>query len=113
MQIDRLTFGLKRPDGSRITSADWQAFERDTLAPAFPEGFTLWTAEGAWRDATTGATIREPSAIVEIAHNGSKAALIESVAAAYAAQFDQDAVMHENRRALVSFIGKPAAAIAA
>lgn len=104
--ISRLAFGLARPDGSTVPDAAWSAYEAETLARSFPDGFTVIPARGAWRDAATGRTISENTVVVEVAHDGSDEAVcaIRTVAAVYKTIFQQDAVMVSTFPASVDFI---------
>ena len=43
-----LYFGLSRPNGS-VSELEWQIFLRDEVTKRFPEGFTVWEAQGQWR----------------------------------------------------------------
>ncbi|WP_161554077.1 DUF3574 domain-containing protein [Novosphingobium meiothermophilum] len=104
--LTRIAFGMARPDGGSVTPADWSAFEADTVAATFPDGFTVLPCSGGWRDAATGMTIREPSMVVEVAHDASPETLsaIRTVAGVYKALFQQDAVMVTTVAAQVEFL---------
>jgi hypothetical protein len=43
-----LYFGGSRPKGS-VSELEWQLFLRDEVTPRFPNGMTVWDAEGQWR----------------------------------------------------------------
>ena len=43
-----LYFGTARPKGS-VSELEWQMFLRDEVTARFPEGLTVWDAEGQWR----------------------------------------------------------------
>ena len=43
-----LYFGLARPKGA-VTELEWQLFLRDEVTRRFPDGLTVWEAEGQWR----------------------------------------------------------------
>ena len=43
-----LYFGLARPKGA-VTELEWQIFLRDEVTRRFPDGLTVWEAEGQWR----------------------------------------------------------------
>ena len=43
-----LYFGLARPKGA-VTELEWQLFLRDEVTKRFPDGLTVWEAEGQWR----------------------------------------------------------------
>lgn len=91
--VSRIYCGLSKPDGSQITAEMLDSFVNSTLATQFPDGFSVLHADGGWRDMATGQTIREPSAIFEVAHGSQDAERVRAVALAYKAAFDQQAVM--------------------
>ena len=43
-----LYFGLARSKGS-VSELEWQIFLRDEVTRRFPDGLTVWEAEGQWR----------------------------------------------------------------
>lgn len=106
--ITRLAFGRAIPGshGDTVDDAAWDVFEREHIARAFPDGFTVIEAHGGWRDVTTGTTIEEPSVVVEVAHDGGEEArrAVRIVATIYKALFRQDAVMIVTLPASVEFI---------
>lgn len=91
--VSRIYCGMSKPNGESVTDSDLQTFIDGPLSHAFPDGFTVMHAQGGWRDLSTGHTIREPSAIVEVAHGRQDSDRVLDVARAYKAQFGQQAVM--------------------
>lgn len=91
--VTRMYLGRNKPDGAAITDAEFNGFVRAIVAVAFPNGFTIIHAEGGWNGST--GFIREPSAILEVYHNGATPArhAVRNVATAYRNEFQQDAVM--------------------
>ena len=65
--LERLYFGRNIGDTAMVTDSAWQAFVRETVTPAFPEGSTVWEAAGQWR-APDGRHVRERSFVVELLH---------------------------------------------
>ncbi|MGH7720570.1 MAG: DUF3574 domain-containing protein [Gemmatimonadaceae bacterium] len=65
--LERLYFGRSIGDTAVVTDSAWQAFVRETLIHAFPEGATTWDAAGQWR-APDGTLVREQSFVVELLH---------------------------------------------
>lgn len=104
--ITRLYFGLACPGGGAVNEGQLADFRDNVLSSRFPDGFTWLTAEGGWRDVATGVTIREPSVVVEVAHDGSDEALgaLRMVAGTYKVLFGQDAVMVVTQVANVEFL---------
>ena len=104
--VTRLYLGRAVPEGARVngivagtgvtvSEATFDRFVGDVISRKFPDGYTLINAEGGWLDARTGRTIREPSTILEVYHDGSMSSrvAIRSVALDYKTSFGQDAVM--------------------
>jgi Protein of unknown function (DUF3574) len=77
----------------------------EVVAVAFPDGFTVSDAEGAWRDAKTGAAVHEKSKIVFIEAPASTelGGRIERVADVYRRRFHQDAVGIVTREVCAAF----------
>lgn len=91
--VSRVYLGLNRPDGGIVSYEDMQRFIDGPVSEAFPDGFTVFQAQGGWRDLVSGETIREPSAILEVAHGPQDTAKVRALAQAYKAEFGQQAVM--------------------
>lgn len=104
--LSRIAFGCAIPSGGAVNAADWAEFEAEHIACAFPDGFTVLECHGGWKDTVTGCTIREPSIVVEVAHDGSPEAIaaIRTVATVYKTLFQQQAVMVSTVPCEVEFI---------
>jgi len=91
--VTRLYLGRQTAQGE-VSDAQWQAFVDDTVAVAFPDGFTVFDARGHWRG-DDGRAQREASQVVEVVHAGAAAARAraEAVADAYRHRFAQQAVL--------------------
>ena len=100
-----LLFGRGIPGGGTVSDADWASFLDTALAATFPDGFTVEDAQGGWRDAKTGAAVREASKIVFVDGDGSAifGAKLERVAEAYRKRFHQDAVGIVTREVCAAF----------
>ena len=97
-----LYFGLARPKGA-VTELEWQLFLRDEVTTRFPDGLTVWEAEGQWR--TPAGTIdREQSKVLLLVHPDTAAARqsVQSVIEAYRKAFDQQSVLWESARVCVA-----------
>jgi hypothetical protein len=94
MVADRLVFGRAIPDGGSVSEEDWRAFLEDVVTPKFPEGLTVWRAEGQWTD-PGGVLVEEPVLVIEIVHPASATAdsAMASIAEEYRRRFRQDAVL--------------------
>ena len=88
-----LFFGLAKPQG-HVSESEWQAFLRDVVTPRFPQGLTVWRADGQWR-APDGKIVREASRVLELIHADTPEArrAISTVADHYRRAFDQQSVM--------------------
>jgi hypothetical protein len=100
---DRLFFGRAIPGGGAVTEADWTAFLRDVITPRFPEGLTVWRAEGRWTD-PSGRLVREPVVVLEVLHPaGSRAdSSLSAIAREYKDRFRQGSVL----RVSASVVGR-------
>ena len=97
-----LYFGLARPKGS-VTELEWQLFLRDEVTKRFPDGLTVWEAEGQWRT-PAGTVDHEQSKVLLLVHPDTAAARqsILAVIEAYRKTFEQRSVLWENARVCVA-----------
>ncbi|MGH7567104.1 MAG: DUF3574 domain-containing protein [Gemmatimonadota bacterium] len=104
MVADRLFLGREIPGGGTVSDAEWAVFLENVVTPRFPEGLTVWRAEGQWRD-PQGITVREPVMVLEVLYpHGSEAeASIAEIAEEYRRRFRQDAVLRVTEDAHVRF----------
>lgn len=103
---DRLFCGLSIPDGGgEVTEEEWRAFVRDEVTPRFPDGFTMWRAEGQWRE-RDGDIAREPVLVLEIVHGPGirDEDAIMAIAEAWRERFRQEAVLRVTMPARMEFI---------
>ena len=91
---DRFYFGQAIPGGGMVTDSAWRVFLREVVTPVFPEGLTVWRAEGQWRD-PRGEIVKEPVIVLEVIHpRGTPAdSVFERIAQTYRMRFSQDAVL--------------------
>ena len=102
---DRLFCGLSIPGGGEVAEADWRAFIAEEVTPRFPDGLTIWRAEGQWRGAD-GVIAREPVLIIEILHPSDvriDGKIIE-IAEAFKTRFRQESVLRVTMPARMEFI---------
>jgi hypothetical protein len=93
-----LYFGLARPKGA-VTELEWQLFLRDEVTKRFPEGLTVWEAQGQWR--TPAGTIdHEQSKILLLVHPDTTEARqsVLAVIETYRKAFEQQSVLWETAR---------------
>jgi hypothetical protein len=92
--VDRLYFGRSIRDGGTVSDSAWGAFLREVVTPRFPDGLTVYRAEGQWREGD-GRIVREESFVLEIVHAAGPSAEADfrEIAAEYKHRFRQEAVM--------------------
>ena len=97
-----LYFGLARAKGS-VTELEWQMFLRDEVTKRFPDGLTVWEAEGQWRT-PAGSIDHEQSKVLLLVHPDTAAArqAVQAVIEAYRKTFEQQSVLWENARVCVA-----------
>jgi hypothetical protein len=97
-----LYFGRTRPKGS-VSELEWQMFLRDEVTQRFPEGLTVWEAEGQWRTAS-GSIDHEQSKVLLLVHPDTAAARqsVQAVIEAYRKKFEQESVLWESARVCVA-----------
>jgi hypothetical protein len=97
-----LYFGLARPKGS-VSELEWQIFLRDEVTRRFPDGLTVWEAEGQWRT-PAGSIDHEQSKVLLLVHPDTTEARqsVQAVIEAYRKSFEQQSVLWESARVCVS-----------
>lgn len=92
---DRLFFGRNIPGGGMVSDSAWAAFLAENITPHFPDGLTVWNAQGQWTDYATRKLERENVTVVEILHpvNAADDSIFAVIAESYRARFRQDAVL--------------------
>jgi hypothetical protein len=98
-----LYFGLAHPTGT-VTERQWQDFLRKEVTPRFPEGLTVWEANGQWRQ-SDGKIARERAKVLLLLHDDSAAvrgALAELVTG-YKRAFAQESVLWETAPVCAAF----------
>jgi hypothetical protein len=93
-----LYFGLTRPTGA-VSELEWQLFLRDEVTKRFPEGLTVWEAEGVWRSAK-GTIDHERSKVLILVHpdTGEARQAVQEVIGTYRRSFEQESVLWESAR---------------
>lgn len=104
MRRVELIFGLGRSDGGSVSDAEWRLFLEREVTPRFPDGLTVLSADGQWRNAS-GDIIKEPSRMLIIWLRPAEAGErnIEAIRASFRARFKQESVMRADGRSCVSF----------
>ena len=100
----QLFFGLSQGDGGTISEEEWREFLADTVTPRFPDGLTVLSGNGQWRD-SSGELLREGSKLLIIYappdEEGRRA--IDEVSEEYERRFDQESVLRVIGSACISF----------
>jgi len=98
-----LYFGLSHPSGS-ISENQWRAFLRNEVTPRFPDGLTVWEANGQWRR-SDGRIGRERAKVLLLVHEESPAVRksIAAIVASYKQAFHQDSVLWETAPVCAAF----------
>lgn len=91
---ERLYFGQSIPGGSTVSAEEWSTFLREVITVRFPQGLTVWRAEGQWLE-RTGVLAKEPVVVVEIIHRTGLEvdSALNFIVAEYKRRFRQEAVL--------------------
>ncbi|PSB07549.1 hypothetical protein C7B62_19540 [Pleurocapsa sp. CCALA 161] len=89
-----LYFGRNITGGGEVSEAEFQAFIDAEITPRFPDGLTVYEADGQFLD-STGKLIKEPSKVVSLIFEDTaeNEAAIEQITQAYKQQFQQESVL--------------------
>jgi hypothetical protein len=102
-----LYFGLTYNTGTNtgiVSESQWRSFLRNEVSARFPQGLTVWEADGQWRQ-PDGRVARERSKVLLLVHNdtpetrASLAALVTS----YKNSFKQESVLWETAPVCAAF----------
>lgn len=97
----KLYFGMGMPGGGRVTERQWTRFLAETVTPRFPDGLTVLSGTGQWRDpkGQSAKVMSEPSRIVIIVHpeTAATAKAIAEIRQAYVKRFRQQSVLQTNQ----------------
>jgi hypothetical protein len=99
-----LFFGLSRPGGV-ISEEDFKAFVDASVTPRFPDGLTLLTGSGQFRDAS-GTIVVEGSKLLILLvprRDAQANAKVEAIRTDYRHQFQQESVLRADAASCVSF----------
>jgi Protein of unknown function (DUF3574) len=99
-----LLFGLSRSTGPDVTEEEFQSFIDLQVTPRFPDGLTLLTGNGQFKD-SAGNTIQEGSKLLILLYPFSKkrSALVDAVRDDYKTAFQQESVLRVDEHSCVSF----------
>jgi hypothetical protein len=100
-----LYFGLSKADGSIISDADFGRFVDQEVTPRFPDGLTLLSGLGQFKN-SAGVITREPSRILILFYplgdkeNNKK---LEAIRSAYKTTFQQESVLRADEQSCIAF----------
>jgi len=91
-----LFFGRSIPGGGLVSDEQWSQFLVEIVTPRFPDGFTILSGSGQYRD-KSGKIISEPSKVLVFLYSRKalkeSRAKIEEIRSAYVKKFDQESVL--------------------
>ncbi len=101
-----LFFGLSKPNGTEISEADFQKFFHKEVVSRFPEGSTVLSGQGQFRNAK-GIIVSEPARLLilfyPIETDNRRNQSIEQIRTAYKTLFQQESVLRSDNLSCVSF----------
>jgi uncharacterized protein DUF3574 len=94
MLVAELFFGRNVRGRAPLTEEEWTGFVAQTVAPNFPDGFTVLDGEGAWQNPATREMVRERTKILLVAAKRTPdlAPRLAAVIDAYKMRFHQQSV---------------------
>ena len=98
-----LFFGLSK-SGGVVTEEEFQAFVDGKITPRFPDGLTLLSGKGQFRD-STGFIIQEGTKLLILLYpfNKARSADVEQIRTDYKDAFQQQSVLRVDEQSCVSF----------
>jgi hypothetical protein len=89
-----LYFGRNIKGVGEVSEAEFQAFVDREVTPRFPDGLTIYDADGQFLD-STGTLIQEPSKVISLIFTDTveNEAAIDEIIQAYKQQFQQESVL--------------------
>ena len=100
-----LFFGKDKPNGSTVTDAEFRAFLEDIITPRFPNGLTVLSGSGQFRD-SSGMIKREGAVFVILLYplgDKDSGPRIEEIRDSYRKAFAQKSVLRVDDESCVYF----------
>jgi hypothetical protein len=96
---DRIFCGLSIPGGGTVSQQELEMFVNEVVEPRFPQGFTMWRAQGRWRGGS------EEVMVLEIMHplDERLGIAVQEIATEYKRRFRQEAVLRVMMPARMEF----------
>lgn len=91
-----LYFGMTSRNGAGVSEQQWSDFLRTVVTPRFPDGFTVVSGYGQWRNGKKDDIVREDSRMLILTYSAGRRneAKVDEIKSAYIKRFRQDAVFH-------------------
>ncbi len=100
-------FGQERGDESAVSAAEWSDFLADVVTPQFPNGLTVFDAQGQWLDIEEERLYRERTKVlnvlVPVAMTSEAKRSLDEIAEIYVDRFDQQVVFKTSVPACAGF----------
>ena len=99
-----LFFGLRKANGTEVNNAEFQGFLDREVTPRFPDGFTVISGQGQFKDAR-GAILQERSKLLILLYPiaASSNQQIEKIRTAYTKAFQQQSVLRADNQSCAAF----------
>jgi hypothetical protein len=107
-----LFFGLRKPNGTEVNNAEFQRFLDREVTPRFPDGFTVISGQGQFKNAR-GAILQERSKLLILLHpiaatsdspqERLRQRQIEQIRKAYVTAFQQQSVLRAENLSCAAF----------
>ena len=99
-----LFFGLSRANGPNVTDEEFQHFIDTEVTPRFPNGLTLFSGRGQFKD-STGTIIQEGSKLLILLYpfNQESNQAVEQIRNEYKTAFQQESVLRVDEPTCVLF----------
>jgi Protein of unknown function (DUF3574) len=99
-----LFFGLSKPDGIEVNNVEFQRFLDREVTPRFPDGFTVISGQGQFKDAS-GLILKERSNLLILLYpiSATSTQQIEQIRKAYVTAFQQQSVLRTDNLSCASF----------
>jgi hypothetical protein len=99
-----LFLGLRKPDGIEVNNVEFQRFLDREVTPRFPDGFTVISGQGQFKDAS-GSILKERSKLLILLYpttvNSNQP--IEQIRKAYVTAFQQQSVLRTDNLSCAAF----------
>ncbi len=104
MMRTELFLGLRKPNGTTVNNAEFQQFLDREITPRFPDGFTLLTGQGQFKNAR-GVILAERTQLLILLYPvaTTSSQQIEQIRQAYTSAFQQQSVLRADELSCASF----------